>query len=809
MGTGVRAGVQAPRGLRSIPTTGMRGGLGRTLLTAFLLLTILPLALIGGYAAKNNRDSLQKEVRSKLQAVATLKGEELRQWLAQNRQQLLLSALAEEDLSDAKRDTWWATISDQNPDLLGAALVDQNGQLLWMMGGCRDAALTRAASTRAPASSLTVAEKEAGFPQGQFVLSRTDSNLWLVVGKTESQTLVFCLSGAGMARTIQYDVLLNKALIGETGKVYLIFQTWVWPGGKDAVMMVQDSVSPRLAGDGVYINHLGVPVIGAYYHVADYDIGVLVEQAQSETLESTNRIAATLIALVLAVALATTIISAFVIRQITRPVIRLTESAVAMAEGDLAQHLEVTSRDEIGILTYVFNDMAADLKSLYEELEEKVAERTKRLQQANYQMQRRALHLQASQDVGQAITSIRDPVLLLNQVADLIRECFVYASVAIYIVEPGGGEIRLRALSPAMRNDTVTDAGDQGGWSECVYAGDGSIIERAVRKRKPQVDRHETAETVEWYRRTLSRVAIPLRMEDRISGVLAVLSTEREDIQEDELETLELLAGQVTIALENARAYERERLATQRLEEAEAFKGRFLANMSHALREPLNTIIGFSRLMIKGIDGAMTQQQIQDLERIYDDGQRLLFLINDILAISEIQAGMVELRLQEVVLQEIIEGVMPTASALVRGRNIELVWNIPEDLPALHADPARLRQVLVHLLNNAAKFTESGQITIKAWSNEDFVYISVTDTGVGIPAEDFERLFVRFEKGAALQPMDEDGRWQAGLGLGLALSKEFVEMHGGQMWVTSEVGKGSTFTFCIPCYCSINPASEG
>jgi hypothetical protein len=107
----------------------------------------------------------------------------------------------------------------------------------------------------------------------------------------------------------------------------------------------------------------------------------------------------------------------------------------------------------------VFNDMAADLKSLYEELEEKVAERTKRLQQANYQIQRRALHLQASQDVGQAITSVRDPALLLNQVTDLIRECFVYASVAIYIVEPGGGEIRLRALSPAMRSDTVMDAG--------------------------------------------------------------------------------------------------------------------------------------------------------------------------------------------------------------------------------------------------------------------------------------------------------------------------------------------------------------
>ena len=160
------------------------------------------------------------------------------------------------------------------------------------------------------------------------------------------------------------------------------------------------------------------------------------------------------------------------------------------------------SRDESGILTFVFNEMASDLKSLYEDLEAKVVERTQRLQQANYQIQRRALHLQASQDVGQAITSVRDPGLLLNQVADLIRECFVYASVAIYITEPGGGAVRLRALSPVARSETVVDVADQGAWPEYVYAGDGSIIERASRKRVAQVDHQQTDETVEWYRRT-------------------------------------------------------------------------------------------------------------------------------------------------------------------------------------------------------------------------------------------------------------------------------------------------------------------
>jgi signal transduction histidine kinase/HAMP domain-containing protein len=797
MGTGIVTDEDAPRGLRSIPTTGMRGGLGRTLLTAFLILTILPLALIGGYAAQNNRRNLQEEVKSKLQAVATLKGEELQQWFVHIRQLLLTPIFWDADVSVGERESWWVDAGKQEPDLMGAAVINQSGRELWTLGTCQSATLVAnlPGLVTDQTVSATAADRSSRFPLEQFVLSSADANTWLLAYANDQRIVGFCMRETALAPIIRYDVLLDKALIGETGKVYLVSQSRIWPGGAETAIVDDEGVQQKLSGNGVYVNHLNIPVIGAYYHLDNFDVGVLVEQAQSETLESTDRIAATLIALVLTVALATTIIAAVVIRQITRPVIQLTESAVAMAEGDLAQHLAVTSRDEIGILTFVFNEMAADLKSLYEDLEAKVAERTQRLQQANYQIQRRALHLQASQEVGQAITSVRDPALLLNQVADLIRECFVYASVAIYIVEPGGGEIRLRAHSPATRNETVVDVADQGAWSEHVYAGDGSIIERAARKRIALVDHQQTDEAVEWYRRTLSRVALPLRMGERVLGVLAVLSTEHEGIQEDELEILELLAGQVTIALENARAYERERLAAQRLEEAEVFKGRFLANMSHELREPLNTVIGFSRLMIKGIDGPMTPQQTQDIQRIYDDGQRLLFLINDILAISQIQAGMLELKLQPVQLKDLVDAIMPTASALVRGKDIELTHEIPADLPTLHADPARLRQVLVHLFNNAAKFTERGRIALKAWSNEDQVYVSVSDTGVGIPPEDLERLFVRFEKGA-----DKEGRWQAGIGLGLALSKEFVEMHGGHIWVNSEVNKGSTFTFSLPCY---------
>ena len=580
---------------------------------------------------------------------------------------------------------------------------------------------------------------------------------------------------------------------------------------------------------GSYQDQDGTQVVGAWYPLPDLGGGILVEQSQAEITQSTDSIAATLIALILGVALGTTAIAAVVIRQITRPVIDLTESAVAMAEGDLDQHLSVRSRDEIGILTYVFNDMAAQLKSLYEDLEAKVVERTRRLQEANTQIQRRALHLQASQEVSQAITSIRDPELLLMQVTDLIRNHFVYGAVAVYLVPPRGGEARLQAHAPqtaapqtaapqtgALETTSLPPRGSVGeeAWPATVHIGDSSVVAATLRAGTATVHNEPALGEHDWYARMLSRAAVPLKMEDRVVGAIAVTATVHEGIEQDELEILEVLANQVTIALENARTYERERQAITQLEEAEAFKARFLANMSHELMEPLNTILGFSRLLIKGVEGPLNQRQQEDLEQIHGDSQHLLDSIRDILSISQIEAGLLELRLQPVDLRELVAGVVPTASALVRGRAIELKYDVPADLPRLRADPSRLRQVLVHLLNNSAKFTESGEIRLRAWSaggtgrlqpdvdGRCVIFVSVSDTGIGIPAEDRERIFSQFEKGG------KRARTAAGsgAGLGLALCREFVALHGGQMWVDSEVGVGSVFTFSVPAYCD---AEEG
>ncbi|WP_448591675.1 response regulator, partial [Thermoflexus hugenholtzii] len=247
------------------------------------------------------------------------------------------------------------------------------------------------------------------------------------------------------------------------------------------------------------------------------------------------------------------------------------------------------------------------------------------------------------------------------------------------------------------------------------------------------------------------------------------------------------------VALENAMLYEEQKRTTERLRELDRLKTQFIANMSHELRTPLNSIIGFSRVILKGIDGPLTEAQRQDLTAIYNAGQHLLGLINDILDLSKIEAGRMELQFSEVDMREIIRGVMSTAVGLTRDKPIELRQEVPEDLPPVWADPQRARQVLLNLVSNAAKFTDQGFIAVRAWADESFVTIAVQDTGIGIPKEKQEEIFQEFT-----QVESGTTRRYGGTGLGLAIARRLVELMGGRIWVESEVGKGSTFFFTLP-----------
>ncbi len=254
------------------------------------------------------------------------------------------------------------------------------------------------------------------------------------------------------------------------------------------------------------------------------------------------------------------------------------------------------------------------------------------------------------------------------------------------------------------------------------------------------------------------------------------------------------VTDQFTIALESIRRFEEIREANERLRELDQLKTQFLANMSHELRTPLNSIIGFSRVILKGIDGPITPEQEEDLSSIHNSGQHLLNLINDILDVARIEAGKMSLAFEDVDIEEMAHSVNATIRGLVKDKDIKLVWNIEEGLPIVEADPIRLRQILLNFLSNAAKFTEKGQITLYIVREGDYhIHIAVQDTGIGIAEEDFELLFEAFE-----QVDSSVTRSFGGTGLGLPITKKLIEMHQGELWLESEIGKGSTFHITLP-----------
>ncbi len=299
-------------------------------------------------------------------------------------------------------------------------------------------------------------------------------------------------------------------------------------------------------------------------------------------------------------------------------------------------------------------------------------------------------------------------------------------------------------------------------------------------------------------------MAMPLLYGGDVEGVVEVVHTGPiGGLGPVEMELFGAILTAAASALQSARLYELQRQTAERLAEVDRLKSQFLANMSHELRTPLNSIIGFSRVILKGIDGPLTDLQSQDLSSINSAGNHLLGLINDILDMARIEAGKMELVLDEVDLHDTINGVMSTTVALVKEKPVRLIQDVAPALPRVRADSMRVRQVLLNLLANASKFTDSGTITLRArpveavgpYSGrlEPFVEISVIDTGGGIAPEDMPKLFEPFSQVDA-SPTRKAG----GTGLGLSICRQLVDLHSGRIWAESELGQGSTFTFILP-----------
>jgi two-component system NtrC family sensor kinase len=290
-----------------------------------------------------------------------------------------------------------------------------------------------------------------------------------------------------------------------------------------------------------------------------------------------------------------------------------------------------------------------------------------------------------------------------------------------------------------------------------------------------------------------SALAVPLLREGVALGVIRISRTEIQPFTDEQIALVQTFADQAVIAIENVRLFKELQVANRELEVASQHKSEFLANMSHELRTPLNAIIGFSEVLSERMFGELNEKQEEYLKDIYASGTHLLSLINDILDLSKIEAGRMELELTDFDLPQAIDNALILVRERAGRRGIALEHSVDERLSEIRGDERKVKQVLLNLLSNALKFTlEGGRVEVRAGMVDGMAEISVTDTGVGIAPEDQGAIFEEFRQVGTADKKAE------GTGLGLTLCRKFIELHGGRIWVKSQVGVGSTFTFTIP-----------
>jgi signal transduction histidine kinase/ActR/RegA family two-component response regulator len=328
---------------------------------------------------------------------------------------------------------------------------------------------------------------------------------------------------------------------------------------------------------------------------------------------------------------------------------------------------------------------------------------------------------------------------------------------------------------------------------------DESLVGRAARERRPIVVPDLQAVDLDPHLRILhdagwrSLVAVPMLREDQIVGSLIVRRKKTGEFTEETVDLLETFASQSALALLNAQLFAELKEQSVELELASRHKSEFLASMSHELRTPLNAILGFSEVLLEQMFGEINERQEEYLRDIHGSGKHLLELLNEILDLSKVEAGRMELEYSSFELPGLLHGAVSMLRERAAIHGITMDVDVGDDVGEVYADELRLKQVLLNLVTNAVKFTgDGGSVVVGASRHEAEVHITVTDTGVGVPEADKDRIFESFQQGGRGSSREE------GTGLGLTLSRRIVELLGGRMWLESEVGRGSTFGFAIP-----------
>ncbi|CAG0955155.1 two-component system, cell cycle sensor histidine kinase DivJ [Anaerolineae bacterium] len=412
-----------------------------------------------------------------------------------------------------------------------------------------------------------------------------------------------------------------------------------------------------------------------------------------------------------------------------------------------------------------------------------------RLRQSEASLERRVesrtRDLEVAADISKQIAAALELPDLLTRITERTRTGFGLFRVLIYLSQKESLELQ---LASGVGTNAAQDASAH---LPIALNQPDNRVAQVGRERKPLLT------TVEQLRdgkqRKQSVLTLPLVVGSTLIGVLELWSMYADYFGPDEIRTLTSLSEQIAVAVENAHLYTQQVRIAEELREVDRLKSQFLASMSHELRTPLNAILNFTDFVASGMVGPVNDTQTDLLTQAMESGKHLLSLINDVLDMTKIQSGMLNLFIEDNIdLNAEIKSLTASAEVLIKGKPITLVTDFDSNLPIMIGDRRRVRQVLLNLLSNAAKFTETGTITFSAKQQGDEILFSVTDTGPGIETEAHQMVFEPF------QQTEAGIKHAGGTGLGLPISKSLVEAHGGRIWLESEKGSGAKFFVALP-----------
>ena len=517
---------------------------------------------------------------------------------------------------------------------------------------------------------------------------------------------------------------------------------------------------------------------------------VFIERPVGETLAPLRApVVRSLMILLLGLFLAL-LASVFLARRMVAPIRVLQAGAARVGKGELDHRIDIRTGDELQALAEEFNHTAEQLQDSQRGLEQKVEARTAALKRSLEEM--RALG-----EVGQAVSSTLDmDTVLQTIITHAVQLSRADAGGTIYQYDTVAGVFEPRA------NYGVSEEVLQSLRDSRIRLGDTTVGVCAVRRAPVQIA--DLEQDLEYRLRDFllragirALVAVPLLREERVVGAMVIRRRTAGEFPQPILTLLQTFAAQSVLAIENARLFKEIREKSEQLEVASQLKSQFLANMSHELRTPLNAIIGVTEMLHEDAVDLDRPDEVEPLERVLRAARHLLALINDILDLSKIEAGKMDLHIETFAIRPLVDDVAQTIGTMAQKNGNTVTVECDSDIGTMSADQTRIRQALLNLASNANKFTERGAVTIAATrtseDGRDWVTLAVTDTGIGLTPEQMGKLFQEFVQADA-----STTRKYGGTGLGLAISRRFCQMMGGDISVTSEAGHGSTFTMRLP-----------